>query len=92
MLTSTSLLQQVATDTLNMCAIHDKGKVVPIRDPYGETLEHAYWMLEEIKRGEVTGEKGHRWLGYAQGLIVVEGVLYLEDITKICSIFKGEVK
>jgi len=43
----------------------------PIRDLLdGFGLHHAVWMLEEIKSGKVTGEKGHRWLGYAQGMLV----------------------
>ncbi len=40
------------------------------RDPSGRTVNHAKWMLEGIAWGYVTGEKAHRWLGYAQAIVI----------------------
>ena len=47
------------------------------RDPEGKTVAHAYWMLQGIAQGYIQHEKAHRWLGYAQGIIVAwnEGTL-----------------
>ena len=49
------------------------------RDEEGKTLEHAAWMLDEIISENIEGEKAHRWLGYAQGLIVLEGKATMAD-------------
>lgn len=40
------------------------------RDPEGRSLAHAVWMLLEIYWSKVTGNKAHRWLGYAQALLI----------------------
>ena len=48
------------------------------RDPEGKGVEHAIWMLVGIKLGYIQHEKSHRWLGYAQGLLVGENVISLE--------------
>ena len=40
------------------------------QDPDGSTPEHAIWMLEGIAAGYIQHEKAHRWLGYAQALLV----------------------
>ncbi len=53
------------------------------RDPYGRTIEHAIWMLAGISMGYVKDEKGHRWLGYAQALIVGDGLLTLKEVKRI---------
>ena len=53
------------------------------RDPDGKTVEHAYWMLLGIAGGYIQGEKAHRWLGYAQGILVSEGVVELEEMKRI---------
>lgn len=47
------------------------------RSVYGNTAEHAKWMLCGIVQDYITGEKAHRWLGYAQGLLVAQGLLTL---------------
>jgi hypothetical protein len=54
-----------------------------LRSEHGETPEHARWMLEGIKEGYIQHEKGHRWLGYAQGLLVTRGVMTLDDAKSI---------
>lgn len=45
----------------------------------GKGAGHALWMLNKIVDGQIDGEKGHRWLGYAQGVLVSEGFLSLEQ-------------
>ena len=53
------------------------------QDVDGATLEHAIWMLQGIIEGYVTGEKAHRWLGYAQALVVVIGGVPLDGLLEI---------
>lgn len=57
--------------------------IIAERDPEGKTLEHAVWMLEEIVSKSKEGEKAHRWLGYAQGLVVLEGKATMADFREI---------
>jgi len=44
----------------------------------GKTIGHALWMLEGIVQGYIQHEKAHRWLGYAQGILVSNGATNLE--------------
>lgn len=48
------------------------------RSENGDTADHACWMLEGIRDGYIQHEKAHRWLGYAQGLLVSHGLLTLD--------------
>jgi hypothetical protein len=52
------------------------------RDPEGRTLEHAVWMLLEIYWGKIesNSNKAHRWLGYAQALLVSHQWATLEQM------------
>ncbi len=50
------------------------------RDDAGKTKKHAMWMLRGIMEGYIQHEKAHRWLGYAQGMLVCQGALILEDV------------
>lgn len=52
---------------------------VPERDEEGKTTQHVMYVLNELMQGNVTGEKGHRWLGWAQGWLCAHGCLTLED-------------
>ena len=52
------------------------------RDASGKSIAHAVWMLAGISLGYIQDEKAHRWLGYAQGLLVVHGVLGLPEVKK----------
>lgn len=52
-------------------------RVAVERDLDGETPEHAMWMLQGIQWGYIQGEKAHRWLGYAQAILVHTGWLTL---------------
>lgn len=42
--------------------------------------EHLKWMLDGIILGYITGEKAHRWLGWAQAIIVVNLNSNLEEM------------
>ena len=54
-----------------------------IQDPDGNTVEHALWMLLGISTGYIQYEKAHRWLGYAQALIVANEIATLHDMRAI---------
>jgi len=45
--------------------------------------EHIEWMLDGIILGYITGEKAHRWLGWAQGIICIHESLTLEELKLI---------
>jgi hypothetical protein len=45
----------------------------------GDGPEHASWMLHEIVNQRIAGRKAHRWLGYAQGILVAADWLTLEQ-------------
>lgn len=53
------------------------------RDDSGMSVNHAAWMLQGIASGYVQHEKAHRWLGYAQGLLVVHGAATLEQMKEV---------
>ena len=57
--------------------------VLYIRDSAGKTKEHAAWLLEGIASGYVQHEKAHRWLGYAQALLVIDKIASLDDMKAI---------
>ncbi len=52
----------------------------PIRDPDGDQMCHAVWMLDGIIKGYIQYEKAHRWLGFAQGIIVMRGIATVDDM------------
>ena len=52
------------------------------RDDDGCGIEHACWMLQGIAQGYVQHEKAHRWLGYAQGVLVMSDTYTLGDMKK----------
>ena len=54
-----------------------------VRDPDGLGTEHAMWMLNGIFEGYIQNEKAHRWLGYAQGILVASEVVSLDDMKNI---------
>lgn len=51
-------------------------------------LRHVEDMLMGIINGTITGDKAHRWLGWAQAIICVGGGATLEELK---AINKGEV-
>ena len=44
---------------------------------------HVMDMMDKIMNGEVTGEKAHRWLGWAQCAIVCTGASTLKEMIQI---------
>lgn len=56
--------------------------VIACRDEDGRTLSHAKWMLEGITSGYIQYEKAHRWLGYAQAILVGRKVASLSDMKR----------
>jgi hypothetical protein len=63
-----------------------KGRIaeVPLPTPRcneeGKNLPHQHYLLLEVAEGRITGEKAHRWVGYAQGYLVNDGILSLNDV------------
>lgn len=49
----------------------------------GNTVEHALWMLLGISAGYIQHEKAHRWLGYAQAIIIANGISSLCEMKRI---------
>ena len=47
------------------------------RNSEGKGVDHAIWMLAGIKLGYIQSEKAHRWLGYAQALLVEGKIISL---------------
>lgn len=45
----------------------------------GIGLTHQHFVLEEVASGRISGEKAHRWLGWAQGYLCCHGELSLAD-------------
>lgn len=39
-----------------------------------DSYRHVRWMLDGICFGYITGEKAHRWIGWAQAIITVRQV------------------
>jgi len=51
---------------------------------YGEqsdpvSLKHLNWMMCEIATRRVDGEKAHRWIGYAQGVLIAQSHMTLDE-------------
>ncbi len=51
--------------------------------PESITWPHVLGMLANIADGEITGEKAHRWLGWAQCAIVAAKAGTLEEMKAI---------
>ncbi len=54
--------------------------LAPDRRKDGIGLGHALFLVEEIAVGRITGEKAHRWLGWAQCVCVYEGIASLMEM------------
>jgi hypothetical protein len=61
----------------------------PLPDPRqsdaGDDLAHVRYVIRCVADGIIEGEKGHRWLGWAQGFLVASGMLTLVDC-KYCNV------
>lgn len=76
-------LKDAAFNTL--CRLAQNRSVNGRQNPYGEGWPNAVWMLCGIRDGYIKGLKAHRWLGYAQGVLVQAGEISLqgcEDVNR----------
>jgi hypothetical protein len=73
-------IEQAAESTIERV---DTGKYWESRDLKGRTVGHALWMLRGIVDGYIQHKKAHRWLGYAQGILVSEGCVTLEAMKNV---------
>ena len=55
------------------------------QDPEGRSIGHMWWMLEQLQpKGKIYDhDKAQRWLGYAQGMMVVYGVATLDELREL---------
>ena len=49
----------------------------------GLSKSHIVWMLDGIILGYITGDKSHRWLGWAQAVVCAYDDATLEDLKEI---------
>ena len=49
----------------------------PLRSPRGGTLRHASWMMENLPNDPI---RKARWIGYAQAIAVVRGLISLDKL------------
>lgn len=49
-------------------------------DEDGLNEQHIYNILQQVEAGEVTGDKAHRFIGWAQAVICTEGLLTLMEL------------
>lgn len=54
-----------------------------VKDPKGLKVTHAFWMLGQLRAERKKGEKGNRWLGYAQAILVSHDLATLEELMAI---------
>jgi hypothetical protein len=72
-------IKLAAEQTLQLVSYADG---LPLRQAeYG--IENIIWMLVMIKDGRITGEKAHRWLGWAQACICIGGGATMEELKEI---------
>ena len=73
-------IKQAARNTLTLWEKnHPEAWPIIERAEDGVGLAHQRWVLEQIVSGEIAGEKGHRWLGWAQGYLAALGYISLDD-------------
>ena len=54
--------------------------VIEVLGEEATSTKHLHEMLDAIEQGTVTGEKAHRWLGWAQGVICCCGGATLDQM------------
>jgi hypothetical protein len=72
-------VHKAAEQTLLHLGSHDTAS----QNPDGVGSDHAIWMLRGITLGYIQHEKAHRWLGYAQAIVVATSVLTLAEVKDI---------
>lgn len=55
---------------------------IPSIDPHTGRA-HVRHMLEQIIRGDITGTKAHRWLGWVQACVCFHGGATLDELKEI---------
>jgi hypothetical protein len=45
--------------------------------------KHLTYMCESIISGEVVGEKAHRWIGWLQGCLYMNGLTTLDEMKEL---------
>ena len=63
-------------------ALAEKAPFLSKNDPW-VGRDHIMQMLSKIIQGEVTGEKAHRWLGWAQCAVCMGGGASLNKLKEI---------
>jgi len=76
-------IKKVAADTLSVM-VEPMAEYNP-KCKDGLDKPHVIWMLNGIILGYVTGEKAHRWLGWAQAVVCAYEYTTLEDLKVINS-------
>ena len=72
-------LKKAAANTLILLSKNVPDLPESERNEEGDGLAHQMWVLDQVTSGEVSGMKGHRWLGWAQGSLSAGGYLSLTD-------------
>ena len=70
--------QKLAQATLDMFNWYDSAHLFT-QDKPGCTRDHIVKILEQVANGEVTGAKANRFIGWAQGVLCMEGFIGLSD-------------
>ena len=76
-------IKVAAAETKQRIENRINSKLVFPKRPISLTYDHIIDMLERVASGEITGEKAHRWLGWAQCASVSAGVGTLEEMKNI---------
>ena len=74
-MTEEQSLAQRTLDTLNW--YHPDHEFT--QDNHGCSKEHIHSILEQVICGDVTGNKAHRFIGWAQAVLCMEGFISLDD-------------
>ena len=74
-------ITKAASATVELMRGKGKSERFPQTGPLSFT--HIMNMLVEIRIGQISGEKAHRWLGWAQCAIVSAGIATLDDMKNI---------
>ncbi len=71
----------IATVAHNLLNFVEKSTLPNKHDEYGK--DHLNWMLNKLIINDITGSQAHRWIGWVQGCLCMDGVATLEEMKKI---------
>lgn len=74
----------------SLAYLSSQGPLERLRDPDGRTWQHAVWMLDQVLQ-MAESSKAHRWVGYAQALLVLHGKASLSRVRAVVRFFE-EIK